>query len=75
MSIAELKVGEIGQVIDVAQLDESFRRRLADMGLNQGKRVKIQQKLPFAGPCILECEGIQLGLRHDDAQRIKVRVD
>ena len=49
-----------------------LRRRLTDMGLNEGVKFRIVQSLR-PGPCIVAFGGTRLAVGHGMAQKILVR--
>ena len=62
-TIAAVKVaGELG-------------RRLRDMGLVPGTRIKIQGRAPLYDPVALRLRGFTLTLRNNEADYIEVEVD
>jgi len=52
-------------------MDSQMRRRLKEMGVFEGKSVKVVRYCPLGGPCLLECEGQLFGIRKKDTLCIK----
>lgn len=65
-----MSVGEVGRIVDVAG-DEPLVRRLAEMGLRVGARVRMQQT---GRPCIVAVGDQRLSLRGDDELTILVQI-
>ncbi|MCK4933800.1 ferrous iron transport protein A [Candidatus Bathyarchaeota archaeon] len=53
----------------------NFQKRLEDMGLTPGTRIKVVKSAPFNGPLELQVRGSRLALGRGMAERILVRVE
>ena len=65
-----LRAGESGVVGRVDAHDAKTRRRLMDMGLTPGVRVRVQRVAPLGDPIEVALRGYRLSLRREDARRI-----
>ena len=72
MTLLELIDGETGYIVDVSNLDETVKHRLLHIGVFEGCPIKLKHRMPFGGPCMLECQGQLVGIRRCDAAQIKV---
>ncbi len=71
MNLNQIQLHKPFQIQDLTELQPFVKRRLKDMGVYEGKEVKIIRYLPFGGPCLLECSGQRLGIRRKDTCCIK----
>lgn len=71
MSLSMVQSGELVQVVAV-RAGWGLQRRLADMGLTPGVRVKVINS-QGRGPVILDLRGSRLALGHGVAHKIMVR--
>ncbi len=70
MPLAMASPGEVVQVVDI-KAGRGLTRRLADMGLTPGVRIRvISSQMP--GPVIIDLRGSRLALGHGVAQKILV---
>ncbi len=69
-----MKPGESG-VISAVGGEGALRRRLLDMGLTPGTRVRVRKVAPFGDPLELSLRGYELTIRGEDARIIKVKKD
>jgi ferrous iron transport protein A len=67
-----LPVGQTGQVETVA-VEGPLRRRLQELGLIAGTRVRCLQRGPWGDPAAYLVRGAVLALRREDARHIRVR--
>jgi ferrous iron transport protein A len=72
-TLAEVQEGTVVTIEDLSETDAVLRRRLYDMGVTEGARVRLCRRLPFGGPLMIECEELCIGLRRCDAPKIAVR--
>ncbi|MDO5581644.1 MAG: FeoA family protein [Planctomycetia bacterium] len=68
MSLIHAKEGERVTVVDV---DESYRRRFARLGVVPGTEINILAQ-SLHGGCVFLCRGIKWAMEMDMAQRITV---
>jgi ferrous iron transport protein A len=71
MNLSEVNINERFQINDLTDLDPAVKRRLKELGVYEGKSVKVLRHCPFGGPCLLECSGQLFGLRKKDTYCIK----
>ncbi len=71
ISLRRLHVGESGQIITVNAPGE-LNRRIRDMGLTPGTRVKVVGRAPLRDPVALRLSGITIMLRNKEADYISV---
>ncbi len=69
MTLDKLPVGASGRIARVGGAG-ALRRRLLDMGLTPGTRVKKHKVAPMGDPVELELRGYSLTLRMEDAANI-----
>lgn len=63
-----------GKTVSVIGLEEStLKPKLMEMGLFQGKKVKVLFKAPFGDPIAIDLGGYVLSLRLDEAGLINVQ--
>lgn len=70
--LINLKPSEIAEIISVAG-GWMATKRLADLGLTPGTKVKILRKAPFWGPIEIEVRGSKLVLGRGLASKIIVK--
>ncbi len=66
-SLADLKPGET-LLLDVVHGEESFRRRLYQLGFLPGSEIHVIRRMPAGGPIEVEIRGARMGLRVHDAR-------
>lgn len=72
-TLADVREGGVVTILDLSQTDEALRRRLRDMGIGEGSRVRICRCLPFGGPLMIACDEVCIGLRRCEAPKIAVK--
>lgn len=70
--LSELKQGEKAKIKDFSSISDLVKRRLIDMGINEGSEVCLKCNMPFGGPCMIETFGQCVGLRRNEAATIRV---
>ena len=70
--LSELKPGQSATVLNIKTKNKALRRRLFDMGITKGVKIKIKRIAPFNDPYDLLLRGYQLCLRKKDLQDIEV---
>jgi len=71
--LSELRPGEEGVVTRIVGKGVAVRR-IADMGLIPGTKVRVLRKAPLGDPIEFEIRGYNLSLRKDEANLILVEV-
>lgn len=70
-SLATLGQGETAVVIAM-QGGPGFMRRLRNIGIREGRSVKVVATHPFGGPVVVEVDGRQITLGRNMASRVTV---
>lgn len=71
-TLTALREGQWGRVSSILT-EGSMRRRLQDIGLIEGTRVKCLQRSPFGDPAAFWIRGAVFALRQEDSDAILVR--
>lgn len=71
MTLNELNEGQIATVTDI-QLDGAIRRRLLDLGLISGTKVKCVMKSHHGDPVAYKIRGALIALRNCDTKHIQI---
>jgi len=69
--LSELAIGETGEIVRVGAVGE-IKRRLVEMGLAPGVRIKVLRLAPLGDPVEIEIMGYHLSLRQSEAAEIEV---
>lgn len=73
-ALSELENGAVAVVEEVSiEANGHLRRRLMEMGLVRGTRVRLVKRAPFGDPIELRVGAYSLTLRRDEACHVKVR--
>jgi len=72
--LGELKPGEEGVIVGFADRDPVTIRRLIEMGMTKGERVKMIRSAPLKDPVEFEVKGYNLSLKRKEANTIIVEV-
>ena len=73
VKLSELKPGEEGIVVRV-EGPPTLRRRLMEMGVVRGTRIRMVRKAPLGDPIEYEVKGYNLSLRAREADGVYVEV-
>lgn len=73
-SLSNLKKGQKGKVLSLDIQDRHMRRKLLDMGITEGVRIKIKKIAPLGDPIDIELRGYELCIRKQDLSMIVVEV-
>lgn len=73
-SAAELEVGQLGRVKQVASHDE-VGRRILEMGVTPGTEIRRIGAAPLGDPLEFELRGYRLSLRKAEAAHIEIEMD
>ena len=69
-SLSKIKNGE---TVTVRQIEESsLKVKLMEMGLIEGKELRVLYRAPFGDPMAIDVDGYVLSLRNDEADLISV---
>ena len=74
MCLAELKINQEG-VVHIVNGEGLFRRRLFDMGVTKGAKVKMTKVAPLGDPIQILIRGYDLTLRKKEANLVMVEVN
>lgn len=69
-----LKPGVSGSICQFGNIDPILKRRLADLGIEEGSQITVKRYCLWGGPVLLECSGQLLGIRQKEAAKIEVAV-
>jgi Fe2+ transport system protein FeoA len=70
--LSELKIGESG-ILVALELPESVQNHLMHMGFVPNARVTALRKAPAGDPTVYLIDGLEIALRHETAEAIRVR--
>lgn len=70
MTVADLKLGEKGVIIDVSSIHIPLK--LLEMGCLPGGEVQLLQSAPFADPMYLNIGGSHVAIRKETAIHIQI---
>jgi Fe2+ transport system protein FeoA len=70
--LSELKVGETG-VLVALDLPDSVQNHLMHMGFIPGALVTVLRRAPAGDPTVYAVDGMEIALRHETAESIRVR--
>jgi ferrous iron transport protein A len=73
MNLAKLKPGEQGKITNIGAIGP-LRRRLMDMGVLVGEKVKVEKIAPLGDPIEVRIKSYNLSLRKKEAEGIEVEV-
>ncbi len=70
--LSELKVGQTG-ILVALDLPESVQNHLMHMGFVPEARVTALRRAPAGDPTVYAVDGLEIALRHETAEGIRVR--
>jgi ferrous iron transport protein A len=73
MNLAKMKPGEQGRIISIGVVGP-LKRRLMDMGVLVGEKVKVEKVAPLGDPIEVTIKNYNLSLRKKEAEGIAVEV-
>jgi ferrous iron transport protein A len=71
IKLSELKPGDKAEIVSVKALGE-IRRRLLDLGVTKGLKIKVVRRAPLGDPIEISFRGCHLTLRLEEADNINV---
>ncbi len=71
-TINDLSVGESALILKI-NCDGAMKRRLIDMGITPGVKVKLHKIAPLGDPLELKLRGYMLSIRRSEAKNIFVK--
>lgn len=72
ITLNNIKAGSSATVIGIA-LTGPLKRRLIDMGITPGVKIKIKKFAPLGDPIEIELRGYELSIRRSEAKNIFVK--
>lgn len=69
MTLRDLSPGEEGKVVSIGEKG-AIRRRIMDMGVTPGTRIKVIKVAPLGDPIEVNIRGYELSLRKEEANQI-----
>jgi ferrous iron transport protein A len=73
MNLAMLQPGQTGRITKIGSLGP-MKRRLMDMGVLVGEKVKVEKIAPLGDPIEITIKNYKLSLRKSEAEGILVEV-
>lgn len=70
-TLDQVHVGESTAVVKLHG-EGALRRRLMDMGITKGAKVKVRKVAPLGDPIEITVRGYELSVRKEDAKQIEV---
>lgn len=73
MTMAELKTGELAEIVGYTLGNVAYRAKLLALGLTHGVQIKVINVAPLGDPFEIAVRGYHLSLRKDEVDVIKIR--
>ena len=73
MMLAELKQGDMAEILGYSMGNTHYRAKLLALGLTRGVQIKVVGVAPLGDPFELAVRGYHLSLRRDEVGIIKVK--
>ena len=73
MTLAELKQGDMAEILGYSMGNTHYRAKLLALGLTRGVQIKVVGVAPLGDPFELAVRGYHLSLRRDEGGIIKVK--
>jgi len=73
MTLKDLNPGQEGTIMSIGQRGP-MRKRLMDMGVTPGIKVKVVKVAPLGDPIEINIRGYELSLRKNEAENIEVEL-
>ena len=73
MTLADLKTGELAEIVGYTLGNARYRAKLLALGLTHGVQIKVINVAPLGDPFEIAVRGYHLSLRRDEVDVIKVR--
>ncbi len=70
-TLSDVKVGSIAKVVKLHG-EGALKRRIMDMGITKGVKIKVVKVAPLGDPIELNVRGYELSIRNSDALNIEV---
>ncbi len=72
--LSELKPGDVGVIVGLSGGDSLLKRRLIEMGMSKGEKVRVIRNAPLKDPIEFEVKGYHLSLKRDEAKIVIVEM-
>lgn len=72
ISLLRTPLGRTVRLQSLASLHPSLRRRLTDMGIDEGSIIRLKKISLWGGPIVIECNGQLVGLRQNQVKQLEV---
>lgn len=72
MLLSELSNKDSASIVDFSNVPPLIQKRLLQFGVKHDCEICLLRKLPFGGPCMIECNGQFISLRIAEARLIEV---
>lgn len=72
--LSDLKLGQCAEVLGLHNDNLALRRRLLDMGITTGVKIRIKKIAPLGDPVDIELRGYELCIRLDEMRNIDIKV-
>ncbi|KJD47378.1 ferrous iron transport protein A [Paenibacillus sp. NRS-1782] len=72
ISLLRTPPGQPVRLQSLASLHPSLRRRLTDMGIDEGSIIRLKKISLLGGPIVIECNGQLVGLRQNQVKQLEV---
>ena len=72
--LSDLTIGQVAKVTGLHNDSKAGKRRLLDMGITTGVKVKIKKIAPLGDPVDIELRGYELCIRKSDMANIDIEV-
>lgn len=63
MNVHSIQLNHPISINDLSRLDVLTKRRLKEVGIYEGSVISVKRRYPFHGPCTIESDGQQVGIR------------
>lgn len=63
MNVHSIQLNQPIPFHDLSMLDVLTKRRLKEVGISEGSVISVKRRYPFHGPCTIESDGQQVGIR------------
>jgi ferrous iron transport protein A len=74
MSLAELKVGQIANIINMRDIEPIMRKKLLNLGFLPKAKVELLRSAPMGDPIAIRCANSSIALRKSLLSKIKVEL-
>ncbi len=72
LKLSDLEIGESAEIVKVGAVGQ-IKKRLLEMGIVKGSRVKVERLAPLGDPIEVFIMGYHMSLRRSEAEQIEVK--